>query len=594
MSKRYYVSSQELDRLCRYTTPMGRCPKNRVTLMKGDDRYESRFCSLHCCRRVEGNSACKNLRATNKGFCHHHLLCTGSVNDQRCTNYVKNNDPKDFRFCSQYHNCLEPGCADERNHPNGLDYRYCPGHRCDHIDCPNRKVDPSSFCASHTCQFPACLARCPGASGSPNDPSRYCDRHSMCETASCRRFAHLDEQGVPSRHCGVHFCRFEGGCDAEKAPGTEDVCAAHVCEEAGCMRARTNRTERSRYCKDHECDVRDCWNRNWLGEFCPLHQCARLGCELRGEFEHYCVRHQACAAPGCDRFRVVDGENVRDMCEEHLQTRCRRPDCDAPVVDGTSLCAGHICSHRACDNERHQFSEHCADHKCAVAGCPQLRVRMALSQTMLMLGVHLPLSPYCRAHACDEEACTERAAENAGGFCRSHAKCGRPGCAEAPVDTSSGFCRAHARCRRPGCHDEPIDDSDFCRSHARCRRPGCHDVTVENSDFCRNHARCRRPGCPERSDPRAPDPTRCAQHNVEDFEDAVPRVLWRPRNLALGYEPPPRSFASRHAYDDYDDDGLREGYDFRGGGRGGRDGRGNRDGRDGRHDLGGWGLNAAL
>ncbi|GKT47092.1 uncharacterized protein ColSpa_07273 [Colletotrichum spaethianum] len=281
----------------------------------------------------------------------------------------------------------------------------------------------------------------------------------MCATGGCRRFAHLNDQGVPSRHCGVHFCRFEGGCDAERAPGTEDVCVAHVCEEAGCMRPRTHRTERSRYCKNHECEIRDCWHRRWLGEFCPRHQCARLGCELKGEFEHYCAKHRVCATPGCDRFRFVDGENVKEMCEEH---------CDARVIDGAPLCVNHICAHRTCNNERYQFGEHCADHKCAVIGCPQLRVRMVLSQTMMLFGgadmvggINWPLSPYCRAHACCQEGCTERPAEN------------------------SSFCQAHAKCRRPGCTngvDSRAPDPTLCEEHNRNGPGGTGRRGVLNHD----------------------------------------------------------------------------------------------------------------
>ncbi|WYZ36677.1 hypothetical protein EsH8_II_000183 [Colletotrichum jinshuiense] len=446
---------------------MGRCPYSRVTLTKDGGRFVSRFCKLHCCKKIDNNAACTNMRTNNRGYCQQHLLCTGTLNDQRCTNYIRNYDPKEFRFCSQY----PPGCAHERNHPNGVDYKYCRDHRCDHVDCPNPKASPSPFCASHTCASPACLAGCPGATGDPHDPSRYCDRHRMCATANCRRFAHLDAHGVPSRHCGAHFCRFEGGCDAERVRGAEETCAAHTCEEPGCVRARNHRLERARYCKTHECDIADCWNRRWLGDFCPAHQCARPGCNRKGEFAHYCDRHRICNTPGCDRFRLVDGENVKDMCEEHSITRCRRADCDARVVAETPLCANHLCAHRACHNERYQFSEHCADHKCAVTGCFQLRAPMVLSQTMMMFGggggvhgrggINWPLSPYCTAHMCRHEACTERSADN------------------------SHFCLAHARCRRPGCAngvDARAQDPTLCAEHNRSGAGGMGRRGVLNND----------------------------------------------------------------------------------------------------------------
>ncbi|KXH65504.1 hypothetical protein CSAL01_10803 [Colletotrichum salicis] len=205
------------------------------------------------------------------------LLCHGMMNDGRCNNYIKNYDPKEFRFCSQYHNCIQQGCANQRNHPNGTDYRYCPDHRCDHQDCTNPKSPPSSFCASHTCAAPSCLARCPGATGDAHDPSRHCERHRMCATAGCRRFAHVNEHGVPSAHCGEHHCRFEQQppCNNGRVAGTEDL--ATRCRRAGCD-ARV--IEGGALCVDHTCIYRSCQNeRSALGHFCTDHNCSAPGCQ---------------------------------------------------------------------------------------------------------------------------------------------------------------------------------------------------------------------------------------------------------------------------------------------------------------------------
>ncbi|KAK1544360.1 hypothetical protein CPAR01_01862 [Colletotrichum paranaense] len=279
------------------------------------------------------------------------------MNDARCNNYIKNYDPKEFRYCSQYHNCIQQGCANQRNHPNGTDYRYCADHRCDHQDCTNPKSPPSSFCASHTCAAPSCLARSPGATGDAHDPSRHCDRHRMCATPGCRRFAHVNEHGVPSAHCGEHHCRFEQQppCGNARAAGAgEGTCLAHTCEERGCGRIKT------RYMPD--------------------------------------------AGGVAGRY--------------YLATRCRRAGCDARVVEGGTLCLDHTCRDRSCQNERSVLGRYCTDHKCSVQGCQQLRETVVLSQTMMMLGVlslNLPLSPYCRAHVCGQEGCAEPAAGGVNG-----------------------------------------------------------------------------------------------------------------------------------------------------------------------------------
>ncbi|KAK1639990.1 hypothetical protein BDP81DRAFT_312884, partial [Colletotrichum phormii] len=324
MSRRKRLTPQELERLCSYATPAGRCPYSRVTLTRDGNRYPSRFCKLHCCKKIDtNNAACLNMRTNNKGYCQQHLLCQGMMNDGRCNNYIKNYDPKEFRFCSQYHNCIQQGCANQRNHPNGTDYRYCPDHRCDHQDCTNPKSPPSSFCASHTCAAPSCLARCPGATGDAHDPSRHCDRHRMCATAGCRRFAHVNEHGVPSAHCGEHHCRFDQQppCNNGRVAGTEGTCVTHTCEDRGCGRVKTAHMADAggaagRYCKRHECDREGCWERRWLGNWCVRHTCARRDCEREGGIGDFCDRHRICGTPGCERFRHFDGENVRDTCEE--------------------------------------------------------------------------------------------------------------------------------------------------------------------------------------------------------------------------------------------------------------------------------------
>lgn len=95
------------------------------------------------------------------------------------------------------------------------------------------------------------------------------------------------------------------------------------------------------YCKNHECETKECLFRSWVGDWCPEHQCAKPGCAKEGKDGHYCERHLVCIVVGCDRFRLLDGDNVRDRCEERkdylppfpsahlpgpsLRSRCQQP-----------------------------------------------------------------------------------------------------------------------------------------------------------------------------------------------------------------------------------------------------------------------------
>ncbi|KAK1840901.1 NFX1-type zinc finger-containing protein [Colletotrichum chrysophilum] len=413
-----------------------RCPYARVTLTRDGARFASPFCKIHCCKKIDNGAACTNVKTNSRGYCTQHLLCTGIMNGQRCTNYVKSYDPKEYQFCAQFHNCLQQGCKNERTHQGDVDLRYCQDHRCVRPDCTSpRAPGGSTHCASHTCAAPACFAACPGASGDPHDPSRFCDRHRMCHTAGCRQFAHVRADGVPSKHCGAHYCRWEaeGGCDGARDPMSADgVCGAHTCVEAGCLRARDHREEGAQWCKDHTCKSRDCRWRRWLGEYCREHQCGRPGCPRHGEHNNYCDRHRACTTPGCDRFRRIDGENIGLHCEEHSITRCRREGCDVGVVDNTELCASHLCSWRPCRNERALFgSALCAQHKCAVPTCPHRRTHMNYDPMYAVLGgdraAELLMSAFCNGHACRHEQCPLRA-EGDTHFCRTHARCRRLGC----------------------------------------------------------------------------------------------------------------------------------------------------------------------
>ncbi|KAF6792987.1 NFX1-type zinc finger-containing protein [Colletotrichum sojae] len=481
-SRKRRLTPQELARLCTYANASGRCPYTRVTLVKDNGRFLSPFCRVHCCKKVDNLAACTNLKTNPAGYCGPHLQCTGVIHGQRCDNPVKNYDPKTFKFCSQYHNCLQQGCDSERFHPNGVDMRYCPAHVCIQRDCSSPREPGSENCISHTCAAPACMAACPGAAGDANDASRFCDRHRMCSRTGCRSFAFVRPDGVSMPFCGAHYCRWEGdgGCDAERDPAAEDkTCAGHICVDPGCLRARDHGLEGAQWCKDsHECKFRDCRWRRWLGDWCPEHQCGRPGCDRRGEHNHYCDRHRPCRTPGCDRFRWVDGENIMETCQErecqtpfpsstlqssvyrvsqtNLKTtdaivRCARQGCEGPIVTNTRFCENHLCTLRPCTSERAVTGNGlCTGHKCSVIGCPHRRTRINLAANMIQLIGGEDDMPYL----------------------------------------ISGYCNGHA-CRHEQCHGSAQGDTHYCRDHARCRRLECSRVVDLNGV----------------------DPTQCAEHN---------------------------------------------------------------------------------
>ncbi|KAI8269431.1 hypothetical protein K4K58_001672 [Colletotrichum sp. SAR11_239] len=354
--KKKRLTPQELARLCSFAHPMGlRCPYARVTLTRDGARFASPFCKIHCCKKIDNGAACTNVKTNSRGYCTQHLLCTGIMNGQRCTNYVKSYDPKEYQFCAQFHNCLQQGCKNERTHQGDVDLRYCQDHRCVRPDCTSpRAPGGSTHCASHTCAAPACLAACPGASGDPHDPSRFCDRHRMCHTAGCRQFAHVRADGVPSKHCGAHYCRWEaeGGCDGARDPMSADgVCGAHTCVEAGCLRARDHREEDSiTRCRREGCDVRVVDNT----ELCASHLCSWRPCRNeRALFgSALCAQHK-CAVPTCPHRRthmnydpmyaVLGGDRAAELlmsafCNGHA---CRHEQCPLRAEGDTHFCRTH-------------------------------------------------------------------------------------------------------------------------------------------------------------------------------------------------------------------------------------------------------------
>ncbi|ROT43461.1 hypothetical protein SODALDRAFT_266365 [Sodiomyces alkalinus F11] len=308
------IELEDLQKLCSYATAYGRCPYGKVTLIKGGVRYPSAFCKVHCCIKID-QAACQDMRTSSNGFCRRHLQCTGQLNGQQSPYYVKRYEPREYAFCSQYHNCNHTDCRNERSYTGDADLKYCSEHRCSIAGCTHPREGPGLFCEGHTCEAPNCLAPVPGG-GDPGQPTRYCERHCICQESHCQRFAHVRASGSLSLHCGAHYCHWEG-CDkareSEAGSGAEH-CKEHTCIEPGCAKGKTKAD--GYFCKNHECETKECRFRRWLGDFCPAHQCGKPGCDKEATTNHYCELHLTCSLVGCNRFRMVVGGTVLDRCEE--------------------------------------------------------------------------------------------------------------------------------------------------------------------------------------------------------------------------------------------------------------------------------------
>ncbi|CRK34031.1 hypothetical protein BN1708_016307 [Verticillium longisporum] len=303
-AKRKKLKPEEDRRRCNYVTIQGRCNQGKVTLSKDGVRFPSPYCRYHCCKKVDG-AACQDMRINAKGFCQRHIQCQGQVNGTRCANAVRGYDPKEFKFCAQYHNCLALDCKNERFYSGESDLKFCADHRCTSPGC-DRPKHTGPFCASHTCEAPNCLAFAVGGGG-PGEPTRYCDRHRVCQHDQCERFTHARENGGLSNFCGAHYCAWDGCEQAREDAGEGEHCKAHSCIEVACVKGRTS--AEGFFCKNHECDTKECRFRRWRGEYCPEHQCGKPGCAEEGTTDHYCSKHGTCSMVGCDRFRFADGSN---------------------------------------------------------------------------------------------------------------------------------------------------------------------------------------------------------------------------------------------------------------------------------------------
>ncbi|KAG7136462.1 hypothetical protein HYQ45_006014 [Verticillium longisporum] len=231
-AKRKKLKPEEDRRRCNYVTIQGRCSQGKVTLSKDGVRFPSPYCRYHCCKKVDG-AACQDMRINAKGFCQRHIQCQGQVNGTRCTNAVRGYDPKEFKFCAQYHNCLALDCKNERFYSSESDLKFCADHRCTSPGC-DRPKHTGPFCASHTCEAPNCLAFAVGGGG-PGEPTRYCDRHRVCQHDQCERFTHARENGGLSNFCGAHYCAWDGCEQAREGAGEGEHCKAHSCIEVAAL-----------------------------------------------------------------------------------------------------------------------------------------------------------------------------------------------------------------------------------------------------------------------------------------------------------------------------------------------------------------------
>lgn len=143
----------------------------------------------------------------------------------------------------------------------------------------------------------------------------------------------------------------------------KQYCRSHACVAAGCAEMRIADPAAS-YCELHNCQVahnRCFGHRLSSGSFCADHSCAS------------CVAHVLTGAPGATVRSVAQ---LGLACELH---RCVEHDCLYAAVLPHQYCHLHICLfcvrlHSAGDAQLACDGDYCAEHKCELDGCTNLRL----------------------------------------------------------------------------------------------------------------------------------------------------------------------------------------------------------------------------
>ncbi|KAG6038442.1 hypothetical protein E4U41_004203, partial [Claviceps citrina] len=116
----------------------------------------SLYCQHHTCRKpMEGGGACDRVSSAAAKYCRHHLICSAMVGPQRCGQPVKNGNAAKYRYCQEYHGCLEQECTQPRC-LDPTDLRYCASHRCPVAGCARPRMTAGGYCANHTCEVASC------------------------------------------------------------------------------------------------------------------------------------------------------------------------------------------------------------------------------------------------------------------------------------------------------------------------------------------------------------------------------------------------------------------------------------------------------
>ncbi|KAH6851165.1 hypothetical protein B0I37DRAFT_129918 [Chaetomium sp. MPI-CAGE-AT-0009] len=249
-------------------------------------------------------------------YCKHHT-CVHFHGDERCV-YKK---PSHDSVCAIHARCPIADCTQARAQfleptfdslsnavPKYARFDVCSDHKCALQRCPGRRASTgTTYCQSHACQADGC--------SNLRQEQRNCCVEHQCKTKGCRTIV---EGQFP--YCVIHI-----------------KCQVNSCNEARHLSAKTN--EYLAFCIDHvSCPIRQCTGlKTDRSRYCSNHTCRMRDCSKPAKCEPYCEEHR-CAEPSCRNARswASEPEDSGTFCPMHT---CRVEECQAHVDELAIFCS---------------------------------------------------------------------------------------------------------------------------------------------------------------------------------------------------------------------------------------------------------------
>lgn len=169
---------------------------------------------------------------------------------------------------------------------------YCNKHKCIINNCLGARLELSSYCQNHVCQFlrsdrDRYYRRTPCGKRS-NCKTRYCNSHvPICNVDMCKN--RIDSNDT--RYCSYHKCKLCRECSEKEG---YKYCDIHNCKYPKCHKSKINNSE---YCFRHKCSQcnkmrHTYYHYNDFYKHCIDHKCQFHLCRNpRRDDSKYCFLH---------------------------------------------------------------------------------------------------------------------------------------------------------------------------------------------------------------------------------------------------------------------------------------------------------------